>query len=72
MAAMNRTTIPAHIDDRLDAIADDPGAVESLGVDVAVALCRDLAAAGAPGLHLYTLNRSGPVRRVWDQLDGAS
>jgi methylenetetrahydrofolate reductase (NADPH) len=68
MAAMNRTTIPAEIDERLDAVADDPGAVEELGVDVTVGVCRDLMEAGAPGLHLYTLNRSASVRRVWEEL----
>jgi methylenetetrahydrofolate reductase (NADPH) len=72
MAAMNRTTIPPEIGDRLDAVAADPAAVEDLGVEVAAALGRDLLAAGAPGLHLYTLNRAAPVRRVWDALaDGA-
>jgi methylenetetrahydrofolate reductase (NADPH) len=68
MAAMNRTTIPAEIDERLDAVADDPGAVEELGVEVTVRVCRDLMEAGAPGLHLYTLNRSASVRRVWEEL----
>jgi methylenetetrahydrofolate reductase (NADPH) len=68
MAAMNRTTIPGQIGGGLDAVAEDPGAVEALGVEVAVGLCRELTAAGAPGLHLYTLNRSASVARVWDQL----
>jgi methylenetetrahydrofolate reductase (NADPH) len=71
MAGMNRTTIPPDVGERLDAVADDPVAVEALGVEVAVRLCRDLMAAGAPGLHLYTLNRSTPVRRVWKELDGS-
>jgi methylenetetrahydrofolate reductase (NADPH) len=70
MAAMNRTTIPDDIAARLAAVEDDPAAVEALGVEVAAGLCRDLMAAGAPGLHLYTLNRSSPVRRVWDRLPG--
>ncbi len=68
MAAMNRTTIPGHIGARLDAVADDPEAVESLGVEVAAGLCRELTAAGAPGLHLYTLNRSASVMRLWEEL----
>ena len=68
MAAMNRTAIPDAIARRLEAVEHDPGAVEALGVEVAVDLCRELMAAGAPGLHLYTLNRSSSVRRVWDEL----
>jgi methylenetetrahydrofolate reductase (NADPH) len=68
MAAVNRTTIPPAIGDRLDAVAGDPAAVEALGVEVAAGLGRELLAAGAPGLHLYTLNRAAPVRRVWNAL----
>lgn len=70
MAAMNRTTIPEAIARRLDAADGDAAAVEDLGVEVAVVLCHELMAAGAPGLHLYTLNRSASVRRVWDELAG--
>lgn len=64
MAAMNRTSIPAGLDARLEIAASDDVAVEALGVEVAISLCRELVAAGAPGLHLYTLNRAGPVGRV--------
>ena len=42
--------------------------MEALGVEVAADLCRELLAAGAPGLHLYTLNRAASVRRVWNAL----
>lgn len=70
MAAMNRTAIPPALAARLEDAGDDPAAVEDLGVEVAIALGRDLLAAGAPGLHIYTLNRSGPARRVWDALNG--
>ena len=68
MAAMNRTTIPPGLDRRLDAVADDQRAVEDLGVEVAADLCRRLADSGAPGLHLYTLNRSASVSRLWGRL----
>jgi methylenetetrahydrofolate reductase (NADPH) len=68
MAAMNRTAIPPDLDRRLDAVADDQPAVEDLGVEVAADLCRRLADAGAPGLHLYTLNRSASVLRLWGRL----
>jgi methylenetetrahydrofolate reductase (NADPH) len=64
MAAMNRTAIPADIERRLEVCAGDAGRVEDLGVEVAADLCRRLADAGAPGLHLYTLNRSRSVLRV--------
>jgi methylenetetrahydrofolate reductase (NADPH) len=68
MAAMNRTAIPAELDRRLEAVAHDPQGVEDLGVEVAGDLCRRLTDAGAPGLHLYTLNRSASVLRLWGRL----
>lgn len=68
MAAMNGTEIPAALAARLERVADDPVAVADLGAEVATDLARELVAAGAPGIHLYTLNRSGPVRRVWENL----
>jgi methylenetetrahydrofolate reductase (NADPH) len=68
MAAMNRTAIPDDLDRRLHAAGDDQGTVEDLGVEVATDLCRRLIDAGAPGLHLYTLNRAASVRRVWEDL----
>ncbi len=68
MAALNRTTIPADIERRLEASGGDAQAVEDLGVEVAADLCRQLTDAGAPGLHLYTLNRSRSVLRVAQSL----
>ena len=68
MAAMNGTEIPADLAARLERVADDPAAVADLGVEVATGLSRELVEAGAPGIHLYTLNRSGPVRRIWGNL----
>lgn len=68
MAAMNRTDIPSGLSLRLDLVADDPAAVAELGVETAAQLCADLTDAGAPGIHLYTLNRSASVRRIWEGL----
>lgn len=66
MAAMNGTLIPPALADRLGACAPDE--VLDIGVEVAAALSRELLDAGAPGVHLYTLNRSASVRRIWDLL----
>jgi methylenetetrahydrofolate reductase (NADPH) len=71
MAAMNNTRIPPELSDRLDRVADDPEAVAALGVETAAALCEQLAARGAPGLHLYSLNRSRSVRRLWQPVASA-
>jgi methylenetetrahydrofolate reductase (NADPH) len=63
-AAAAGATIPVDLDDAFRAVEDDPAAVHALGVGQAIALARDLFAAGAPGLHIYTLNRSAATREV--------
>ncbi len=63
-AQLSGATVPAWLVDRLRAVGDDPAAVRAVGVEAAVELCRDLLAAGAPGLHLYTLNRSTATREI--------
>jgi methylenetetrahydrofolate reductase (NADPH) len=68
MSAMNGTAIPPALEAGLEAAGDDAAAVTALGVEVALKLCEDLIAAGAPGLHLYTLNRSESVLRMADVL----
>jgi methylenetetrahydrofolate reductase (NADPH) len=64
MAAMNGTAIPDALQARLDSADGDAEAVRQIGVEVAIDLSRQLLAAGAPGLHLYALNRSESVREV--------
>jgi methylenetetrahydrofolate reductase (NADPH) len=68
MAAMNQAVIPAPLLERLEAAADDPAEVRKIGVDVSVELGQALLEAGAPGLHLYALNRSESVLRIVDGL----
>lgn len=68
MAAMNHTMIPGSFVDRLNAYADDADEVRRIGIEVATELCRELLDAGAPGLHLYALNRSASVLRIVDNL----
>ena len=63
-AQLSGATVPAWLVERLRAVEDDPAAVRAVGVEAAVELCRDLLAAGAPGLHLYTLNRSTATREI--------
>lgn len=43
---------------KLEAIESDPAAVAALGVDYAIAQCRDLLDHGVAGIHFYTLNKS--------------
>jgi methylenetetrahydrofolate reductase (NADPH) len=50
--------LPAKLLARLEAAGDQPDIVETLGIDWALAQIRDLLANGAPGYHLYILNRA--------------
>ena len=58
MSEVNDTIIPEELWDRCLAADGDPKGVRLLGTEVCTGLSRDLLDAGAPGLHLYTMNRS--------------
>lgn len=60
--------IPSALRQRLTAVADNDEAVRQIGIDHALAQCRDLLAKGAPGVHFYTLNQSGSTRAILEQL----
>ena len=68
MAAMNGSLLPDTLVERLDAADGDAEAVRAIGVDVAADLGRRLLDAGAPGLHLYALNKSESVLRIVERL----
>jgi methylenetetrahydrofolate reductase (NADPH) len=57
-------TIPPELERELGLRADDPRAVADFGVAYATAQCAALLDAGAPGIHLYTLNRSPATRAI--------
>jgi methylenetetrahydrofolate reductase (NADPH) len=63
-AELSGAAFPAGLATRLHAVQDDPQEVRRIGVEVATALCQALLAAGAPGLHFYTLNRSTATREI--------
>ena len=50
--------LPAEVSSRLDALGDDAEAIRAFGIDFATRQCEALLSGGAPGLHLYSLNRS--------------
>jgi methylenetetrahydrofolate reductase (NADH) len=67
MAELSGAAVPAWLVERLEGV-EDPVEVRRIGVDVASALCAELLERGAPGLHLYTLNRSTASREIYANL----
>jgi methylenetetrahydrofolate reductase (NADPH) len=68
MAAMCGASIPAGLRGELHARAEDAEAVLDFGVAYATLQCAELLAAGAPGIHFYTLNRSPATRAILSAL----
>ena len=68
MAAMCGSKIPDELSRELHAREDDEEAVLDFGVAYATLQCAELLAAGAPGIHFYTLNRSPATRAILSAL----
>jgi methylenetetrahydrofolate reductase (NADPH) len=64
MAAMCGASIPEGLRRELHLRDDAPEAVLDFGVAYATLQCAELLAAGAPGIHFYTLNRSPATRAI--------
>jgi methylenetetrahydrofolate reductase (NADPH) len=69
MAELGGTPIPHHIADAFAKVESDPQAVRALGVEIATSLCQELLAAGAPGLHFYTMNSSTATQEIYRKLN---
>jgi methylenetetrahydrofolate reductase (NADPH) len=60
--------IPLWIRKRMDAFRGDPASQKALGVEIATRQAEDLLKNGAPGIHVYTLNKSEATLRIWENL----
>jgi len=67
-SAMCGAGIPDWLRDRMEPVKGDLDAVKSMGIELAVQQCRELLAAGVPGLHFYTLNKSEATIAIRNQL----
>jgi methylenetetrahydrofolate reductase (NADPH) len=69
MAELGGTPIPPHIADAFAKVENDATAVRALGVEIATSLCKELLAAGAQGLHFYTMNSSTATQEIYRNLN---
>jgi len=60
--------IPRWMRKRLECFGDDRESIIAFGVDVVTYICQRLLDNGAPGLHFYTMNQSGPTLAIWNNL----
>jgi methylenetetrahydrofolate reductase (NADPH) len=68
MAKMSGASIPPDLRRELEVRGEDTEAVLDFGVAFATLQCAELLAAGAPGIHFYTLNRSPATRAILSAL----
>jgi methylenetetrahydrofolate reductase (NADPH) len=68
MAKKCGASIPPDLARELELRGEDEGAVRDFGVAYATLQCAELLAAGAPGVHFYTLNRSPATRAILSAL----
>ena len=61
IAALSGATLPVRLQRRLEVAAQSADVVEIIGVDWALDQIRDLVNGGAPGYHLYIMNRARPA-----------
>ena len=63
------SSLPRALVEQLQVVEDDPRAAEAVGVTWAYHQIRELLRHGAPGIHLYILNRSGSAITLARSLD---
>lgn len=68
ITSMCGAVFPMELASRLEAVQDDEAAQFEIGVEYAIAQCRELLEAGVPGMHFYVLNRSQACERILEAL----
>jgi methylenetetrahydrofolate reductase (NADPH) len=61
--------IPRWIRLKLEGYRDDAASIRAFGLEVVTEMCAKLLAAGAPGLHFYTLNQAALSTEIWRRLE---
>ncbi|MFU2486512.1 methylenetetrahydrofolate reductase [NAD(P)H] [Thauera sp. WH-1] len=60
--------IPRWMRKTFESYGDDSDAIRAFGLDVVTRLCEQLLAAGAPGLHFYSMNQAAPTLEICRRL----
>lgn len=61
-------TIPDSIHKKMELKKDNPDEIYKIGLDLAIEQAKDLLKNNAPGIHIYTLNRSRAAVDLYDNL----
>ncbi len=69
--AMCEAELPAELEAQLAAAGDDKAAVEAIGAEWTYRQAKELLEKGAPGIHLYVLNRAAPTIALMEKLQAA-
>ncbi|MBN1118745.1 MAG: methylenetetrahydrofolate reductase [NAD(P)H] [Bacteroidales bacterium] len=65
---MSGTKIPPELSIRLEEHKDNKAKTYQIGLDYTIKQCQELLAAGAPGIHFYTLNKSRAAIEIFESL----
>ena len=60
--------IPRWMRKKFESFGDDSESIKAFGFDVVTAMCEKLLAAGAPGLHFYSMNQAAPTLKICKSL----
>ncbi|WP_252895466.1 methylenetetrahydrofolate reductase [Fructilactobacillus florum] len=60
-------SLPDQLNDQLAGVANDPAAVQAVGIDYAVNQIKDLLARGVDGIHLYTMNNLEVTQKIYQK-----
>jgi methylenetetrahydrofolate reductase (NADPH) len=69
MAQLSGAAVPRWLVERLEVAGDDKALATEIGIEIATELSIDLLDAGAPGLHVYTLNRPNAAKKLCANID---
>jgi methylenetetrahydrofolate reductase (NADPH) len=68
MTQMCGATIPRKMLADLEALQDQPEAIQQYGIEHSTRQCEELLRQGVPGIHFYTLNRSRSTWQIFENL----